>query len=224
MTRPLFLGHRGTRIYAPENTFDAFNLCLEHGCDGFEFDVRRTKDGVAVINHDAHFYKLKVDECNLAQLKVAHSLPTLEETVRAFGGRCYLNIELKEPGLERETLRLLQAAPPEHGVMVSSFVPEVIETLAQVRGTRNEAPGDMPLGYICRNLKLLNKWKSLPISHAIINHAIYSKQLQGELADAGIKLFIWTVNEPAEIRKFLELGVDGIVSDDSKLSVLVKTP
>ncbi len=218
MTRPLFLGHRGTRIYAPENTFDAFNLCLEHGCDGFEFDVRRTKDGVAVVNHDAHFYKLKVDECTFAQLKVAHEIPTLEETVREYGARCYINIELKETGLEQETLRVVRAAPPQHGVMVSSFLPEVIEELAKLRGET-----DVPLGYICRNLKLLNTWKELPISHAIVNHAIYSKQLQGELKQAGVKLFVWTVNDPAEIRRFVELGVDGLVSDDSKLSVLVKT-
>ncbi len=219
MTRPLFLGHRGTRIYAPENTFAAFDLAIEHGCDGFEFDVRRTKDGVAAVNHDAHFHKLKIDENTFAKLKAKSPLPTLEETVRAYGQRCYINIELKEPGLEQETLRVLGLSPPQRGVMVSSFLPEVIETLAQMRGNQNA-----PLGYICRNLKLLSKWKKLPISHAIINHAIYSKQLQGELKDAGIKLFIWTVNEPDEIRKFIELGVDGLVSDDSKLSVLVKTP
>lgn len=222
MTRPLFLGHRGTRIYAPENTFAAFDVAIEHGCDGFEFDVRRTKDGVAAINHDAHFHKLKMDETAFARLKAVHPLPTLEETLRKYGDRCYLNIELKETGLERETLRVLQLAPPQRGVMVSSFLPEVIEMLAQMRGTGN-VPGNVPLGYICRNLKLLNKWKKLPISHAVINHAIYSKQLQGELKDAGIKLFIWTVNEPDEMRRFIELGVDGIISDDSKLSVLVKT-
>jgi glycerophosphoryl diester phosphodiesterase len=83
---------------------------------------------------------------------------------------------------------------------------------------------NVPLGYICRNLKLLDIWKRLPISHAIINHAIYSKQLQSDLADAGIKLFIWTVNEPDEMRRFIDLQVDGIISDDSKLSALVKTP
>lgn len=218
MSRPLFLGHRGTRIYAPENTFAAFDAAIEHGCDGFEFDVRITKDGVAAVNHDAHFHKLKVDEHTFAQLKAAHPLPTLEETVRAYGKRCYLNIELKEAGLEKETLRILQVAPPVHGVMVSSFVPEVIETLGRMRGTMN-----VPLGYICRNLKLLDIWKRLPISHAVINHAIYSKQLHHELADADIKLFIWTVNEPAELRRFIELGVEGIVSDDSKLNALVKT-
>src|ERR1700743_3381685 len=134
MTRPLFLGHRGTRVYAPENTFAAFDLFLEHGCDGLECDVRRTKDGVAVINHDAHFYKLKVDEHTFAQLKVANALPMMEETVRAYGSRGYINIELKEPGLELETLRVLQVAPPQKGVMVSSFLPEVIEEMAKLRG------------------------------------------------------------------------------------------
>ena len=219
MNRPLFLGHRGTRIYAPENTFAAFDAAIEHGCDGFEFDVRRTKDAVAAICHDAHFHKLKIDEHNFAQLQAAHPLPKLEEAVRIYGQRCYINIELKDPGLEKETLRLLQLAPPARGLLVSSFVPEVIEELALLRGTMN-----VPLGYICRNLKLLNKWKRLPISHAIINHAIYSKQLQGDLAEAGIKLFLWTVNEPDEMRRFIDLGVDGIISDDSKLSVLVKKP
>jgi glycerophosphoryl diester phosphodiesterase len=224
MTRPLFLGHRGTRIYAPENTFAAFDAAIEHGCDGFEFDVRRTKDGVAAVCHDAHFHKLKIDEHSFAKLKAVHPLPMLEETLREYGSRCYLNIELKDAGLEQETLRLLELAPPQCGVMVSSFAPEVIEALASSRRSQNVAPENMPLGYICRNLKLLSKWKSLPISHAIINHAIYSKQLQGDLKDAGIKLFIWTVNEPDEMRRFIDLGVDGIVSDDSKLSVLVKTP
>jgi glycerophosphoryl diester phosphodiesterase len=219
MNRPLFLGHRGTRVYAPENTFAAFDAAIEHGCDGFEFDVRRTKDGVAAVCHDAHFHKLKIDEHSFARLHALHPLPKLEDTIREYGDRCYINIELKDPGLEKETLRLLQLAPPRRGVMVSSFVPEVIEALALLRAEAN-----VPLGYICRNLKLLSKWKDLPITHAIVNHAIYSKQLQGELADAGIKLFIWTVNDPDEMRRFVDLRVDGIISDDSKLSVLVKKP
>jgi glycerophosphoryl diester phosphodiesterase len=52
--RPLLLGHRGLRVpqAPPENTFAAFDLALQHGCDGFEFDVRLTGDGRAVICHD----------------------------------------------------------------------------------------------------------------------------------------------------------------------------
>ncbi len=41
--KPLLLGHRGAKSYAPENTIEAFELALQHGCDGFEFDVRLTR-------------------------------------------------------------------------------------------------------------------------------------------------------------------------------------
>src|SRR5437879_13749329 len=75
----------------------------------------------------------------------------------------------------------------------------------------------LPLGYSCRNLKLQIKWKKLPISHAIINHNIYYKSLHKELRAAGIETFIWTVNDAAETEKFLSLGVDGIIADDTKL-------
>src|SRR5438105_10233518 len=125
-----------------------------------------------------------MDEHTFAQLTAVHPLPTMEETVREYVERCYINIELKDPGLEKETLRVLQAVPPQRGVMVSSFVPEVIEALALLRGTMK-----VPLGYICRRLDLLNKWKRLPISHAVINHANYSKQFHQEKADADIKPF-----------------------------------
>jgi glycerophosphoryl diester phosphodiesterase len=56
-TRPLLLGHRGTCRSASvrENTFNAFNLALTRGCDGFEFDVRLTADRVAVVCHDPEY-------------------------------------------------------------------------------------------------------------------------------------------------------------------------
>ncbi len=59
-TELLLLGHRGARKYAPENTFAAFDLALTHGADGFEFDVRRTRDGANVIGHDPRLNRLIV--------------------------------------------------------------------------------------------------------------------------------------------------------------------
>jgi glycerophosphoryl diester phosphodiesterase len=207
----LFLGHRGTRVYAPENTFAAFDIALEHGCDGFEFDVRRTADGVAAVCHDAHFHHLRVEQFTLAELREHHPLPTLGEVLQRYGRNAYINIELKDVGLEAETIRLLDEFPAER-LLVSSFLPEVIEALSSLKGKR-----DVPLGFICRNLKLLGAWKKLPISHAIINHKIFSKTLHRELHAAGKELFIWTSNTAAEVEHFRELGVDGIISDDTKL-------
>lgn len=53
VTRPLIVAHRGASAYAPENTLAAFALAIEAGADGVEFDVRLSKDGVAVVIHDA---------------------------------------------------------------------------------------------------------------------------------------------------------------------------
>ncbi|MGC1220522.1 MAG: glycerophosphodiester phosphodiesterase, partial [Candidatus Sulfotelmatobacter sp.] len=62
--RPLLLGHRGARAEKsiPENTLASFDLTLAQGCDGFEFDVRLTADGHAVVCHDATAHGLKIAE------------------------------------------------------------------------------------------------------------------------------------------------------------------
>ena len=66
MTAYFFLGHRGARAVRqiPENTLASFELCLQHGCDGFEFDVRLSADGQAVICHDAdHWWDENCGDC-----------------------------------------------------------------------------------------------------------------------------------------------------------------
>ncbi len=58
--KPLLLGHRGAKSYAPENTIEAFELALQHGCEGLEFDVRLTADQQAVICHDPKFNRVEI--------------------------------------------------------------------------------------------------------------------------------------------------------------------
>ena len=53
MYNPLIIGHRGASAVAPENTMAAFREAIAVGCDGIEFDVRLTGDGVPVIIHDS---------------------------------------------------------------------------------------------------------------------------------------------------------------------------
>src|SRR5271168_5316267 len=98
MTRPLLLGHRGARAsrHIPENTLASFELCLQHGCDGFEFDVRLSGDGQAVVCHDASFGGVSIAEAATEAL----ALPTLEQVLRQFSLRTFLDIELKVGGLE----------------------------------------------------------------------------------------------------------------------------
>ena len=79
MTGPLLLGHRGARAsrQIAENTLASFELCLRHGCDGFEFDVRLSADGQAVICHNATVGAMKIEKTASKSL----ALPTLEDVL-----------------------------------------------------------------------------------------------------------------------------------------------
>lgn len=206
MVRPLLLGHRGARKYASENTLPALELALEHGCDGFEFDVRMTADMHAVICHDPKFLRKIISESKRSDLDV----PALEEVVTKFADRAFLNIELKVSGTESCTAEMLRLHP-FRGV-VSSFLPEVIEKLAALKA-------DVPLGLICDSSRQLTRWKDLPIQALMANRGLVSEKLIAELHEAGKRLFVWTVNSAREMKKFAEWGVDGIISDDTKLLV-----
>src|SRR5690348_7055223 len=106
-TRPLLLGHRGVRSIKsiPENTLAAFDRALTDGCDGFEFDVRLTADGEGVICHDSKAGAIEIAQATGAQLG---DLPRLQDVLERYQRNTFLDIELKVPGLERVTVKLLQ--------------------------------------------------------------------------------------------------------------------
>ncbi len=206
-TRPLRLGHRGARAdkSVPENTLASFDLCLAHGCDGFEFDVRLSADGEAVICHDA-----KTRGMNIAQTSARDlNLPTLREILERYSGRAFLDIELKVPGLECHTIALLRQFPPKRGFVVSSFLPEVISRL------HAEAP-ETPLGLICETKRQLANWSNLPASSIILHERLATKSAVAEIGDAA-QIFVWTVNRRAAMLRFLKLGVAGLISDQTAL-------
>lgn len=206
MARPLLLGHRGTRKYALENTIPAMQLALDHGCDGFEFDVRLTTNQQAVVCHDPRFRRRVVFRSLQSDLNV----PVLEDVLQEFAGRAYLNIELKVAGAEACTMNLLRRYPPQRGCIVSSFLPVVVEELAKQSVS-------VPLGLICDSRRQLARWKFLPIQAVMLSRKLVSLSLTDELHAAGKQVFVWTVNGVREMKKFADWGVDGIISDDTKL-------
>ncbi len=216
MTRPLLLGHRGARRYAAENTLEAFELALEHGCDGFEFDVRLTADGRCIICHDPKLGGRVVARSRYDRLPAA---PCLPDVLAAFADRAFLDIELKVAGLEEQVVAMLRAAPPQRGFCVSSFLPEVIERL-------HAADSDLPLGLICSTRRQFGAWTKLPIRSVALEAGLATATSMGELQSAGKQVYVWTVNREGEMRRFAGLGVDGIISDDTRLlaQTLVVTP
>jgi len=137
--RPLLLGHRGARAEktVTENTLASFDLALALGCDGFEFDVRLSADGDAVICHDATIRDLRIAESSTQQL----ALPSPREVLVRYQSTAFLDIELKVPGLETITADLLRKLAPRRYV-ISSFLPEVLKVIRDLDVT-------IPLGLIC---------------------------------------------------------------------------
>lgn len=207
----LLLGHRGARRYEPENTVVAFELALEHGCDGFEFDVRLTADGYAAVCHDAHFAGRNVARNEFDSfIDADSSLPLLEDVVSRFHSRAFLYIELKVAGLEDAVLAALRENPPERGYAVSSFLPKVLDSIHR----RDET---LPLGLICGTSRELARWAELPIDCVMPKYSLVSRELVDELHAARKRVIVWTVNAEQDMRAMAELGVDGIVSDDTQL-------
>lgn len=127
-TAPILLGHRGARAVrsVPENTIVSFDLALEHGCDGVEFDLRLTGCGRALVCHNAKVGKIMVARATSSQLR---HFPRFEDVLRHYGHRIFLDIELKVKGLESKVLEALRGRSLNGNYVISSFLPEVVMEL-----------------------------------------------------------------------------------------------
>ena len=211
MAIPLLLGHRGARASAgvPENSFASFDLALKHGCDGFEFDVRLTACGTAVVCHDPKVGGITVAR---AQARRLPQLPRLDQVIKDYGQRAFLDIELKIKDLESKVLTALGNHPPTQDYVVSSFIPDVIMDLE----ARSPA---VCIGLICESAAQLARWRDLPVDCVIPHQSLVSQLMVQDIQAAGHRIFVWTVNDAEGMRRLAHWGVDGIISDDTELLV-----
>lgn len=209
MAHPLLLGHRGARAsrHIPENTMTSFELCLEHGCDGFEFDVRRSQDGMAVICHDPTVGKLQIERSSSKAL----GLPALEQVLQQFSSRAFLDIELKVAGLEELLIGALWEYSPQKGYVVSSFLPEALTVVHQLDDT-------VPLGFIWDRRNDVPP-PEVALAWMIPNVELVGRELVEEVHASARKIMVWTVNRADQMKQLAAWGVDAIISDETELLV-----
>ncbi len=210
------------RRYAAENTLAAFDLAREHGCDGFEFDVRRTADDRLVICHDARLGRRAIARSRYAQLGAPRlrlrkrgadaplPLPCLEDVLERYAARAFLDIEIKVAGCEAAVLALLRRTPPRRGHLVSSFYPNVLAELRRL-------DANLPLGFLSDRPHVLRRWREVDAQVVLPHAALATRRLIEDLKAAGRQVIVWTVNRERGMRKFAALGVDGIIGDDTAL-------
>lgn len=140
--RPLRLAHRGDWRRFPENSLGAMRAALAvPGCDGLEFDVRLSRDGVPVLLHDATLDRVQrvrgeVSASTAADL-ADHGIPGLADVLAAVGRQPFLDVELKTLPNEAflEVLGAARAAPDAaiQRVAISSFEPASLAWIARRR-------------------------------------------------------------------------------------------
>lgn len=211
----LLLGHRGARRYAPENTISAFDLAIKHGAHGFEFDVRRTRDRHTILCHDPKLNRLTLRRHTLKQIQESCNSdgapPCLEDVLERYGKDTFLDIEVKVRGMESIVAELIRRYRPRH-YFISSFRPGVVRRL-------HDLDSSLVLGALAQTRWQLRRWRVLPVSYVVPHYRLLTQRLMDKLHAAGKKVVTWTVNDPRQMRRAADLGVDAIISDDTRLLV-----
>jgi len=223
---PLVLGHRGASAHAVENTMAAFLRAKGDGADGVELDVRLARDGTLVVFHDDDLRRLAgraervadLDGTQLARVELADGqrIPRLDEVLAALDP-LLVNVEIKPPGWRdaRAVVRAVEhcvaSAGAGHRVLVSSFDAWVV---ALVRRTTPLRTG---LLFHARQRRPLRRAWLAPLvrPHAVHpEKVLVDEETMGSWRRAGYQVNVWTVDEPAEVRRLTRLGVDAIISND----------
>ncbi|MBN1793993.1 MAG: glycerophosphodiester phosphodiesterase [Candidatus Omnitrophica bacterium] len=213
MKKILTIAHRGASAYAPENTLTAFKKAMELGADFIELDVQATKDSEVVVFHDEAFKNGKtlsqmyVDGVREEGLIHGIDIPLLSEVIETLSARIGLNIEVKTEGAAPLLVPLLQTCS-EHGIILSSLNEAVLRELKEafpriMLGGISDTELTDPLAFLGRvNADIL-------IQHVDFLNPDHIELIHSEMK----RLFVWTVNNPGEIRRMIHYGVDGIITD-----------
>ena len=221
--KPQVIGHRGAMGHETENTIASIKKAMDFGVDMIEIDVFKIASGEIVVFHDDQVERLtdgsgniedySLEEMNQLTLVGGHKIPLLQEVLDLMDNRTALNIELKGADTAGTVDKILNDNIHEKGwalenILISSFN---WDELRQMR-LNNEA---IDIAILTEDDPL----EAIPIAQELNavainpNYKTLTKENTAQIQEKGFKLFTWTVNEPDEIERLKNIGVDGIISD-----------
>jgi glycerophosphoryl diester phosphodiesterase len=220
----LRLAHRGDWRVAPENSLAAMHAALAMpGCDGLEFDIRCSADGVAVLLHDESLARVQKVPMACSMLTAAqlaeHGVPTLGELLGSIGCDPFLDVELKEPVQGAiDVLELERGRIDDDGRAVvrnaalSSFDVPILEWLRDLRPTWARWLNAYDLSPETIGLAGSLGCEAIAAEHRGIDEAGMARA-----ANAGLNVAAWTVRELDDYRRLEALGVVGICVESAAL-------
>lgn len=229
------IAHRGASGYAPENTMAAFLEAVKMKADYIEIDVQMTRDGHLVVIHDTTVDRTtdgtgEVGSFTLEEIRqldagsffapefAGEPIPTFEEVLDEFRGKVGILIELKAPelypGMEERVAAALAERnmdkPKNHKIIVQSFNFDAMKTF-------HELLPSVPVGVLTSKEEDLTDEKlekfSTYASYVNPTQKLVTKDLVERIHERDMRISVWTVRKPEEVKPLLEAGVDGIITD-----------
>jgi glycerophosphoryl diester phosphodiesterase len=232
------IAHRGASYDAPENTLASVALGWRQNADAVEIDVQFSRDGQLVVIHDDNTRKTarvakKVNAQTLAELRAlevgrwkkakwaGEKIPTLLEVLATIptGKRLFIEIKCSPACIPRLIEAFRESGKAARQIVVIGFARE---TMARVKRA-------LPEWQVCWVAEFRRTWRGgwTPTAETLIRHAKASGldglDLSGrgplnakfveKVHGAGLKLYVWTVDAPAQARKLRAAGVDGITTN-----------
>ncbi len=237
--KPVIIAHRGHRTQYPENTMVSFKAAIKAGIKMVELDATLTKDRKVVVIHDDTLDRTTngkgpVKDNTLAQLKKLdagrwfdlkfsnETIPTLDEVISSINGNAKINIEVKyevfEPhgpfdAVEKQVVEIVRAHNVSDSVIISSFEWKALENIRAMDETIKLALlTDRPLADAdlawCRRI---NAYSWHP------DYITLSQNQVKKVQNIGVKVIPYTVNLEKDILAVLNMGVDGIITDNIEM-------
>lgn len=223
---PVVVGHRGAAGLAPENTLRAFEVALQLGVDGVEFDVQRSADGELMIFHDETLerttngqgYLKDFTRTELQNLDAGNKfgevfrgekIPTLYEVVDFLRHtNLILHLEVKSPhlyaGIAEQLVGFIRGEDMVGRIQVRSFDHQALHKIYQL------AP-EIAISELW--------WEKIPIAHDMafptLNalYTLYTPENIAALHQVGKKVTAWTVNDAESAKRLIVMGIDGLTTD-----------
>ncbi len=222
--KPLVIAHRGASGRLPENTLAAYELAIEMRSDCIEIDLHRTRDGHVVITHDEDLAGLggegEIADALLGDVRRldaggGESVPTLDEVLDGFGARIPFNLEIKQgargpyPGLEAQALGAVASRGLMAETLFSSFYDPVLRELRALSADARLA--------LLISRRFPDGWpeRAASLGAEAVNpeDALVDRVLIERAHDAGLAVYVFTVDDPKRMETLLGWGADGLFTN-----------
>jgi glycerophosphoryl diester phosphodiesterase len=215
VSRPLVIAHRGAAGHEVENSLAAFRLARRLGADAVELDVHQTADGALVVHHDEMVGPHHIAHCSLREirehpLKNGEAVPTLTEALAVIlpDMAAFVEIKALAPRLDETLLAAFDATGASDRIAVHAFDHRIVQRLGEQRPSLRR--GVLLASRPVRPVRVLEDadatilWQQSDQTDEPLVQAVHQ---------AGMTVFVWTVDDPPEMARMLALEVDGLCTN-----------